>query len=74
MKILHIIRRAVPKSILWQEQAYNEAKEVEHIEVFPERELTKEECRNATLIQAWASRQAKNIYRELNPAVKEAKQ
>lgn len=33
MKILHIIKRAVPKSILWQEQAYNEAEDVEHVEV-----------------------------------------
>lgn len=56
-----------------QMQAYNEAKEVEHVEVFNERELSPYEVKKVNQMQAWATRQLKNYYKELNPAVKENK-
>lgn len=72
MKILHFIKRQLPHSITMQMQY--EAVEVEHEEVFHERELTAFQVKKVCQMQAWASRQLKNYYEELNPAVKEAKQ
>ncbi len=73
MNIFNFIPRVLPKSIQWQLQAFADATEVEHEEVFPERELTPEQVRQVNLIQAWATRQRNLIYDELNKAVKDAR-
>ena len=74
MKLFNLIRRSIPHSIQMQLQAYEAAQEVEHEEVFTDRELTPHEVKKVNQMQAWASRQLKIAYRELNPAVKDGKQ
>ena len=73
MKIFNLIRRSIPHSIQMQLQAYEATQEVEHEEIFTDRELTPHEVKKVNQMQAWASRQLKIAYRELNPAVKEGK-
>ena len=70
MKILQLIQRTIPKSVSFQMQAV----EVEHQEVFTERELTPLEVKKVNQHQMWATKQLKKFYEERNPAVKEAKQ
>lgn len=74
MKILNLTRRLIPHSLTMQMQAFNNAEVVEVIHEEPtQRELTPFEFKKVCQMQAWASRQHKLIYDELNPTVKEAR-
>lgn len=67
---MNIIKRLIPQSIMRQSQV----DEVEHEEVFPERELTPFQVRKVNQLRITHARALKMIYRELNPAVKGGKQ
>lgn len=64
---MKLFKRKTPQSCERQMQ------DVLHEEVFTERELTAYEVKKVNQMQAWASRQRKLIYDELNPSVKEAR-
>ena len=63
---MNIIKRLIPQSIMRQSQV----EEVEHEEVFPERELTPFQVRKVNQLRLTHNRALKMIYRELNPSVK----
>lgn len=70
MKLFSFIPRLIPQSIMRQSQV----EEVEHEEVFPERELTPFQVRKVNQLRLTHNRALKMIYRELNPEVKGGKQ
>ena len=63
--MIHLIKRIIPQSITRQMQV----EEAEHVEVFPERELTPWETKKVNQLRLNAIRQGRNLYEKLNPAI-----
>jgi len=62
-KLLKLTRRTIPKSV-WRNTF--EPLEVEHIEVWPQVELTPYQVKKITQAKAWWGRVRNNISRELD--------